>query len=184
MRVIAIIWLIVALIFSVAATILYIEPASTIIDISSSSDGSFYVILPVGITFLICVAPLLLVFFIFNFIQGQKNKVPSDLTGKTGIVIQRELELQNAAIPYSIYLDGEKVKKVGTGKKVFIELVPGQYQLQIKATNKIGSAVVPFELTDQKILAFSTKADLGKSLTTLIPKGEMLFLVQIPYIKS
>lgn len=184
MRVIALIWVIVALIFSVLATVFYLEPASTIIDVSSSSDGSFYVILPVGITFLICVAPLLLVFLIFNFIQGQKNKVPSDLTGKTGIIIQRERELQNAAIPYSIYLDGEKMKKVGMGKKVFIELGPGKYQVQIKATNKIVSGVVPFELTEQKILAFSTKADLGKSLTTLIPNGEMLFLVQIPYSKG
>jgi len=184
MRVVALIWVIGSLVFSIVATFMDIEPAYTIKEAATQSDGSFYVVLPIGLTFLICMAPLLVIFFIHNRIVGNKNKVPDNLTGKTGIIIQRERELQNGALMYGVYINNEQTKKVAMGRKIFIELPVGNYQLQIKGTNKMVSAVVPFELTEGKILAFSTKADLGKSLTTLIPKGEMLFLVQIPYVSS
>ncbi len=181
MRVLALIWVIGSLIFSIAATFLQIEPTASIIEFSRSSDGGVLVIFPIGITFIICMAPLFLIFFINNRVQNRKNKVPSDLTGKTGVTIKRERELQNGALMYGVFINDSPVKKIGTGKKIFIELPPGNYQLQIKANNKIVSPIATFELIQGKILAYSTKADFSKSLTTLVPKGEMLFLVQVPY---
>ncbi len=181
MKKLAVIWLIVATIIAATTTILQIEPAATIIRLSVSSDGSFMLILPLGITFILCVLPLFPIMLIDNFIQNKKNKMPSDLTGKTGIVVKREKEITNAALMYGVFINDQQRLKVGMGRSVFIELLPGTYSLRTKLSNKIYSPELSIQIESGKILAFQTKMDINKSLTTLIPKGEMLFLVQIPY---
>jgi hypothetical protein len=180
MKVVALIWVIVSAVFAALATILNLEPATTFIDVFASRDGSYFIAIPFGLTWIICLVPLIFVMLINNLIQNRKNKIPVDLTGKTGIIIQREKELQNAALQYGILINGKVEKKVGMGRKVFIELIPGTYTVQIKL-GKWKSAVLNADLASGKIVAYSTKADFNKSLTTIIPTGEMLFLVQIPY---
>lgn len=183
MKKLAIIWLIAAAIIAAAATILQIEPAATIIQLSASNDGSFLIILPLGITFILCVLPLFPIMLINNFIQNRKNKMPSDLTGRSGIIVKREKELTNAALMYGVFINAQQIAKVGMGRSVFIELTPGTYSIQTKLSNKIYSSELSFHIESGKILAFQTKMDINKSLTTIIPKGEMLFLVQVPFSK-
>jgi hypothetical protein len=180
---VAIIWMIVAAAYSIAATILFLPPASNIIDASVSSDGSFFIILPIGITFILLVLPLFFVMFINNFIQSRKNTMPSDLTGKTGLKLTRAKELPNAALLFDIYINNNKQSKIAMGRSVFIELPAGNYTIQTKLGNKLYSAVLNVELIPNKVLAFETKTDINKSLMSLVPKGEMLFLVQIPYVQ-
>lgn len=181
MKKLALIWIILATIFAVVTTVLNLEPASTFINLSASSDGSFYILIPVGLTFIICILPLFPIMIINNIIQNKKNKMPADLTGKTGIVVKRAKELPNAALMYDVIINGEKRSKVGVGKKIFVELPSGTYQLQIKLSGKIYSAVVPVQVENGKISAAHVKVDLNKSLTTLVPNGEMLILTEIPY---
>lgn len=183
MKRLAIIWLSLAGLYAILATIIPLQPAAAIIDASTHSDGSFYVILPLGITFILLVLPLFPIMLINNFIQSRKNKLPKDLTGKTGLIITRSLELPNAAIMFDIYVNDNKHSKVGVGKSVFLELPAGKYQLQTKLGRKLYSAQLTIEIKPTTILAFETKTDINKSLTSLIPKGEMLFLVQVPFKK-
>jgi hypothetical protein len=183
MKKLALIWLVLAAIFATATTILQVEPAATFIQLFADSNGSFPLIIPLGLIFIISVLPLFPIMLINNIIQNKKNKMPVDLSGKTGLVVQREKELANAALMYTVLVDGMEKSKVGMGKKVFIELAPGNYQLQIQLSKKVYSPVLPVQIEQGNILAFQTKNDLNKSLTTLVPKGEMLFLVQVPFSK-
>jgi hypothetical protein len=84
---------------------------------------------------------------------------------------------------FDIYVNDNKHSKVGVGKSVFLELPAGKYQLQTKLGRKLYSAQLTIEIKPTTILAFETKTDINKSLTSLIPKGEMLFLVQVPFKK-
>jgi hypothetical protein len=180
MRKLALIWVIVATVIAAVTTILDLEPASTFIDIFSN-DGSFYVIIPVGLTFIICMIPLFIILMINNIIQNKRNKMPADLSGKTGIVVKREKELQNAALLYSVFVNGSEIKKVGMGRSVFIELKHGIHSIQVKAGKKFYSLLLELDLPEGKILAYSTKSDFNKSITTFVPKGEMIILVQVPF---
>lgn len=181
MKKLAIIWFIGATIFAAVTTILNIEPAATFIRLFASSDGSFYIIIPVGITFIICILPLFPIMIINNIIQNRKNKMPVDLSGKTGIVVKRAAELPNAALMYEVIVDNVTKSKVGVGKKVFVELNQGSYQVQIKLSKKVHSAIVPVDVIEGKISAFYTKVDLNKSLTSIVPSGNMLLLDEIPF---
>jgi hypothetical protein len=183
MKKLALVWIILATILAATTTILQIEPAATFIRLFADSRGSFPLIVPLGAIFIIAVLPLFPIMFINNLIQNKKNKMPADLTGKTGIVVHRDKELANAALMYKVMVDGAEKSKVGMGKRVFIELPAGNYQLQIQLSNKVYSAVLPVHITEGAIVAFQTKNDLNKSLTTLVPKGEMLILVQVPFKK-
>ena len=181
MRKLALVWVIIAAIIATVTTVLQIEPAATIIEAASDSRGSFFIVIPVGIIFLICVLPLLFIMLINNLIQNRKNKIPQSFTGKTGIVVKRAKELTNAALMYEVLIDGQQRSKVGMGKSVFVELAAGSYTLQTKLGNKIHSAEIPVLLEEGKVVAYETKTDISKSLTTIVPKGEMLFLVQVPF---
>lgn len=183
MKKLAAVWLLLSGLVAVVTTILQIEPAATIIEITQLSDGSFYILLPLAGTFILGAMPLFMVMLINNFIQNKKNKMPVDLTGKTGIVIKRERELPNAAIRFGVFVNGDQMATVGVGKKIFVELPLGEYRIQTKLGKKMYSPEVVVQLEQNKIIAFQTKSDLSKSLTTLVAKGEMLFLVQVPFSK-
>lgn len=178
MRTLAIIWTFIAALVAVVTTLLQVGPASYIIEVSSLSDGSFYLILPIGIIFTGLEIPLLLIMVFRNILYSRAQKIPADLSGKTGIVIQREKELTNAALLYQVLVNGEVKSKVAMGKSIFIELNPGMYTLQIKLGRKIFSPTVTVDIQSQQIKRFFTKTDLNKSLTKLVPGGEMLFLVE------
>lgn len=179
----SVIWLIIAALVAVVTTVLQVEPAATIIELTTLPDGSFFLMMPLGITFILMVLPLFLVMFINNFIQNKKNAMPADLTGKTGVVIKRERELPNGALMFGVFVNEVQKVKVGMGKKVFIELPPGDYRIQIRLSHKMYSAEQLIQLEQGKILAFQTKTDLNKSITSFVAKGEMLFLVQVPFSK-
>lgn len=180
MRKLAIIWMILAAIFAAVTTILNLEPSATFIRISAMSDGSYYVVVPLGLTFIICVLPLFPIMIINNIIQNGKNKMPADLTGRTGLIVKRAKELPNAALMYQVFINGEPKLKVRMGKKVFIELHEGEYEIQVKLSKKVHSAAIPVKIEKGKITALYTKVDLNKSLTSIVPTGNMLLLDEIP----
>jgi hypothetical protein len=181
MKKLALVWVILATIVAAVTTILNLEPAATFIDLSASSDGSFFIAVPVGLTFIVCILPLFPIMIINNIIQNKKNKMPSDLTGRTGVVVQRAKELPNAALMFNVLINNEQKARVGMGKKIFIELPEGDHQIQIKLSKRIYSATLPIKIETGKIIGFHTKVDLNKSLTSLVPSGEMLLLTQIPF---
>lgn len=180
MKKFALIWIIIALIISFATTFLQVEPALIVIRIFTENDGRYRVFIVIGIVFILLLLPLLAIMLVNNFIQNRKNKMPVDLTGKTGIVIKREKELTNAALMYSVLINAEQKATLGMGKSVFIELLPDTYSVQIKLGKKIHSPEISVQLEQGKIITYQTKTDLNKSLTTLVPKGEMLLLIQVP----
>lgn len=184
MKKIVLIWIIVSVLVSISTTILEAQPALTFIRIFTDSVGRYHLIGVVGLTFVALLLPLLLVMGISNFIQNKKNKMPTDFTGKTGIVVEREKELSNAALMYDIFINTEQKAKLGMGKSTFIELQPGTHTLQIKLGKNIYSPEISVQLEQEKILTYQTKTDFRKSLTTLIPKGQMLFLNRVPFSKN
>ena len=181
MKKFALVWIIVALVISFVTTFLQIEPAYTFIRIFEDSEGRYRLFIVIGITFILLVLPLLIIMIINILIQNGKNKMPDDFNGKTGIIIKREKELTYAALMYAVHINTEQKAKLGMGKSVFIELVPGTYSVQILLGKKIHSPEISVQVEQGEILAYQTKTDLNKSLTTLNAKGEMLFLIKIPF---
>ena len=179
MRRVAIIWLIASAIIAAVTTILQVEPALTFIHIFASSDGSFIIIIPLGLSFLLFVLPLLLIMVMRNFIYNSRNKFPIDLSDKTGIIVDRQRELSNAALLYNVYIKNEEQGRVGMGKKVFIELDPGEYTVQLRLGKKMYSNELHFSIQPLEIIKFHTGYNLNKNIQKMMVKGEMLFLVRL-----
>lgn len=178
------IWIVIAGIISLYTTFLEVEPARTSIRLFTDDFDRYSLIAVLGLTFILVLLPLLLVMLIYYFIQHKihnKHKMPNDFTGKTGIVIKRKKELTNVALMYGIFINSEQKTKLGIGKSAFVELEPGIYSIQVKLGIKIYSPQIFVQLEHEKILSYHTKADFSKSITMLVPKGEMLSLVQVPF---
>jgi len=179
MKKFALIWVILSAAFAAVTVILNLEPAATLINWSAESDGSYYIILPFAGIFIGCMIPLFIIMLINNVVHNRKNPFPDDLNGKTGIVVKREKELQGGALLYNVKLNGQPRSKLGMGKKVFIELEPGEYTLQTWM-GKAHSPELTFKLEAGKVLAYSTKVDFSKAVMSITMKGEMLLLTPYP----
>ncbi len=179
MKKFTLVWVLFAALIAIVTTVLEIQPALTFIHFFAGPGGSYNLVIPVGLSFIILVIPLFFILFMYNLVQNRKNKLPADLTGKTGIVVKREKELTNAALMYDVYINGEKKMRLGMGKSVFIELEPGTHSVQTRLGKKIYSPELSVQIETNGIRKFYTKTDFNKSMTTMIAKGEMLLLVQV-----
>lgn len=130
---IAIVYIIIALIIAIVSTIMQTQPSLWVIDNMTSFDGKYFVKLTVLLTFGILLLPLLVILILVKLLEkGPKNVMPDSFQFKTGIIVQREKQLQDAFYTMKVLVNGEKVSGVTNGKKTFVELDSGSYKVFVK----------------------------------------------------
>ena len=166
---IAIVYSIVAITVAVITTILQVQPALFFIEWLTDSSNMFSIkgaILPTCLALLLPMIPILLIARTFN--KGQRDLVPTDLNGKTGILVHREKALSNALYTDDVMINGEKKSGVSNGKSTFVELLPGSYKVFVKGATT-ATPVISIELLSGQVIRFRTayRADGLKMKHTL-----------------
>lgn len=134
MRKFALVYVLVAVVFSATTVILQVFPATMLIDVFAQSDGRFSVLVVLALLMLICLVPLLLIMLIYNLIAGKKQTAAQpELLDQTGIIVRRDKALYGAMFPFDILIDGKKMATVSLGKSRQIVLPMGEYTLTVKA---------------------------------------------------
>ncbi|MBI3136280.1 MAG: hypothetical protein HYZ14_16515 [Bacteroidetes bacterium] len=152
---ILLVYVIAALIVSVATTLMQVQPALFFIELLTGSDNKFPVSATILLTMLALLLPALIVALIPRlFNTKQRNLVP-DLTGKTGILVRRERALSNAVYTDAVMVNGEKKSAVSNGKSTFAELPSGSYKVFIKGATT-GSPVMDITLAAGQVLKLKT----------------------------
>jgi hypothetical protein len=149
---ITIVWLIIAAIIAIYTTITQDWPASMVID-WTAINGKYYIKLTVVLTWVLLMAPVVIPIYIFGLITA-RNRVPADLTGRSGIIVHRIRALQDAAYPFTILTDDEIKEKVSNGKSTFVDLKPGSYQLVVKS-GRNSSAPITIQVEVSKISKYT-----------------------------
>lgn len=151
---VAIVYIIVAAIIAIASTILQTQPALFVIDYLTEFDGKYFVKLTVLLTLGLLLIPLIFIILLLRlFERGPKNEMPQSLAGKSGILVIRKKQLQDAIYTMKVLVNGEVKSGVTNGKKTFVELVPGNYKVFVKGGVN-SSAVITVELEKNQVKEF------------------------------
>jgi len=135
MRIFAITWMLAALTVAVVTTILQLEPALWIINLILDSENQFLIIVPLGITFIILISPLLLAALFMVLFRRLKKRIP-DIKGKTGITVARANKWFDVFYVFDVLVDDVIRDKVAAGHMVFIEEKAGKHRIIIKNGNR------------------------------------------------
>ncbi|MGV3610967.1 MAG: hypothetical protein ACO1N0_08465 [Fluviicola sp.] len=137
MRILIYIYIFAAVIGSFASLIMETYPALFFIELFAPNPGDKYPVAITGmVTLLVMLLPLLLVLFILKVIRNRKKSetgylIDDDYFNKSGIHFQRTKQLQNRLIASPIFINGEERGRIDSGKKLFIELQPGTYEVEV-----------------------------------------------------
>lgn len=136
-RILIYIYMFAAVILSVGSLFMESYPTRFWINIFAPEPGDKY---PVGITVLVTLLslllPLLLFMFILKLIRNRKASVTDsvidgDYFNKSGIHFSRIKQVQSRLIASPIFINGEQKARIDSGKKAFIALDPGTYEVEI-----------------------------------------------------
>lgn len=139
MRIFIYIYLLAAVVLSIGSLIMETYPALFFINLIAPNPGDKYPIAITGlVTLLALLLPLLLVMFILKLIRNRKNAetdylIDTDYFNKSGIHFTRIKQMQNRLIASPIFINGEQQGKIDSGKKCFVELQPGTYEVEVGA---------------------------------------------------
>ncbi|MES2554735.1 MAG: hypothetical protein V4604_01215 [Bacteroidota bacterium] len=136
MRIFTIVYLIIALVASVAMTYLQIFPATIIINQVLDDNGEYYIVLVAGILWLAAIIPLFVVLALYTLIVGLKQRNVSLDYYQSGIIVRRDKSIYSALFPIEIVIDGKRMGSVTVGKTQQVLLPQGEYKLKIKAVGK------------------------------------------------
>lgn len=151
---VAIVYIIIAAIVAVTSTILQTQPALLVIDYLTEFDGKYYVKLTVLLTLGLLLIPLIFIILLLRlFEKGPKDEIPQSFVGKSGILIARKKQLQDALYTLKVMVNGEVKSSVSNGKKTFVELAPGNYKVFVKG-GVTSTEVVTVELEKNQVKEF------------------------------
>jgi hypothetical protein len=112
-------------------------PALFWIELLAPKPGDKYPIAITGLlTLLSLLLPLVLLMFILKLIRNRKGDetnhvLDSDYFNKSGIHFIRIKQIQNRLISSPIFINGEQKGNIDSGKKVFVALDPGTYEVEL-----------------------------------------------------
>ncbi len=137
MRVLIYIYIFAALIGSFGSLFLELYPALFWIELFAPEPGDKYPIAITGmLTFLSLLLPLLILMFILKILRNRKSSgtnsiLDDDYFNKSGIHFIRIKQAQNRLIASPIFINGEQKGKIDSGKKLFVALHPGIYEVEV-----------------------------------------------------
>ena len=137
MRILIYIYIFAALILSFGSLFMETYPALFFINLFAPDPGDKYPLAITGLlTFLALLLPLLLLLFILKVLRNRKSTetgylIDNDYFNKSGIHFMRQKQMQNRLIASPIFINGKQQGKIDSGKKLFIELQPGTYEVEV-----------------------------------------------------
>ena len=155
LKILSIIYVIVALAIAMITTFMQVQPALFFIDLLTGDDNMFPVKASILFTFLALLLPWLPVVIIVRLLSGKNKNFMPDLSGKTGIVVFREKCLPEALYNNKILVNGEHMATVSNGKAAVAELSPGTYKVFVKGATNV-SPVIDRELKRGEIKKLKT----------------------------
>lgn len=114
-------------------------PARFWINIFAPEPGDKYPLAITGLlTLLSLLLPLVLLLFIFKLMRNRKRVatdavLDDDYFNKSGIHFTRLKQMQNRLIASPVFINGEQKGKIDSGKKLFVALDPGTYEIEVGA---------------------------------------------------
>ena len=137
MRIFTYIYIFAAVILSFWSVVMETYPALFFINLFAPEPGDKYPLAITGLlTLLILLLPLALLLLILKLIRNRKTSetgylIDDDYFNKSGIHFMRIKQMQNRLIASPIYVDGEESGRIDSGKKMFLELQPGTYEVEV-----------------------------------------------------
>lgn len=137
MRIFVLIYILAAVVLSIGSVIMESYPALFFINLFAPNPGDKYPLAITGlITLLALLLPLLLLLFILKVLRNRKSVetdslIDDDYFNKSGIHFMRIKQMQNRLIASPIFINGKQQGKIDSGKKLFIELQPGTYEVEV-----------------------------------------------------
>lgn len=137
MRIFILIYILAAAVLSIASVIMQTYPALFFINLIAPNSGDKYPVAITGLlTMLALLLPLLLILFILKVLRNRKSAesgslIDDDYFNKSGIHFMRQKQMQNRLIASPIFINGEERGKIDSGKRRFIELQPGTYEVEV-----------------------------------------------------
>lgn len=137
MRVLIYIYILAAAVLSFASLVMESYPALFFINLFAPEPGDKYPLAITGlITFLTLLLPLLLFLFVLKVIRNRKKSetgylIDNDYFNKSGIHFHRIKQMQNRLIASPVFINGEECGRIDSGKKLFLELQPGTYEVEV-----------------------------------------------------
>lgn len=149
MRIFTYIYIFAAIILAFWSVIMETYPALFFINLFAPEPGDKYPIAITGlVTLLALLLPLLLLLFILKVIRNRKTSatgylIDDDYFNKSGIHFHRIKQMQNRLIASPVYINGEERGRIDSGKKLFLELEPGTYEVEAgKKSERSGKTIV------------------------------------------
>ncbi len=118
-------YLILAALFTFYATIQEIQPALFFIDIMAPNSGDTYsVTLTLLLTFLLFLAPIVLIQLVMKTLRKKPDKVVGP--NRTGVFVTRQKRLQSALLGIPVFINSKKVGIVENGETAFFDVPSGE----------------------------------------------------------
>ena len=136
MRRLVLVFVVAAAVISFCAVFVPFSPGPQITQWFADESGSFPVIAPVGVLFLMITAPLMLVMMAVNFFRSGKTVNQSEFLDQTSVVIHRDRALYGAVYAMDVIVNGKKTGSVMAGKSLQLALPQGEHEIQIEAMGK------------------------------------------------
>ena len=102
---------------------------------SSILDGYYYPTITFLLTWLVILFPVLFIkMMVMRTINKAKYRASAEAgaDGSTTLTVQRERQLFNMAMPASVYIDGQKIGAVSSGKSKVFSVYPGNRNIEIR----------------------------------------------------
>lgn len=136
MRRLALVFVVVAAVVSFCAVFVPFSPGPQVTQWFTDNSGSFPVIAPVGVLFLMITAPVMLVFIIINLVRSRQTVRQNALLDQPSVVIHRDRALYGAVYAMDVIVNGKKTGSVMSGKSLQLALPQGEHELQVEVMGK------------------------------------------------
>lgn len=137
MRILVYIYVLAAFVLSFGSLFTESYPARFWIDILAPEPGDKYPIAITGLLTALCLLlPMVIVMFILKVIRNRKSAPAIDAIdesyfNKSGIHFSRIKQMQNRLVSSPVFIDGIQQGRIDSGKKLFIALAPGTYEVEV-----------------------------------------------------
>ncbi len=134
MRILVYIYVLAAFALSFSSLFTESYPALFWIDILAPEPGDKYPIAITGLLTALCLLlPMVIVMYVLKVIRNRKNApvVDESYFNKSGIHFSRIKQMQNRLVSSPVFIDGIQQGRIDSGKKLFIELAPGTYEVEV-----------------------------------------------------
>ncbi|MNJ83209.1 hypothetical protein D3C87_06240 [compost metagenome] len=134
MRILVYIYVLAAFALSFGSLFTESYPALFWIDILAPEPGDKYPIAITGLLTALCLLlPMVIVMYVLKVIRNRKIApvVDESYFNKSGIHFSRIKQMQNRLVSSPVFIDGIQQGRIDSGKKLFIELAPGTYEVEV-----------------------------------------------------